>query len=392
MASISCQRGTGRRLIQFRNIDGRRATLRLGVCTKRRAEEICRHVEELLAAKASGTEPARSTHAWLNAAEGALVARLARLGLVADRQHATLGAFVDDYIRSRGDVKPSTRIVYRRTRRHLVGYFAELHRLDAISPGDADCWRSWLAAERGLADNTVRRTCGIAKQFMRAAMRRGLIDTNPFEDQVVAVRPNVERFYFVTREEAGAVLDACPDGEWRLLFALARFGGLRTPSEPLRLRWTDIDWEGARFTVHASKSEHHAGAGVRVVPIFPGLRSHLEAARQEAKADDDFVIGRYRCPAVNLRTQFDRIIRRAGLKPWPKRWQNLRSTRETELLERFPIQVVTSWLGNSPMVALRHYLQVTDDHYDAASSTEECAAKSAAARVGSGPQGTASVV
>jgi hypothetical protein len=32
----------------------------------------------------------------------------------------------------------------------------------------------------------------------------------------------------------------------------------------------------------------------------------------------------------------ERIIKRAGLKPWPKLFQNLRSTRETELAEDFP--------------------------------------------------------
>ena len=36
--------------------------------------------------------------------------------------------------------------------------------------------------------------------------------------------------------------------------------------------------------------------------------------------------------AVNLRTQFCRIIRRAGFAPWPKLWHNLRASRESELL------------------------------------------------------------
>ena len=35
-----------------------------------------------------------------------------------------------------------------------------------------------------------------------------------------------------------------------------------------------------------------------------------------------------------------RIIRRAGLTPWPKPFQNLRSTRETELAETYPLHVV----------------------------------------------------
>jgi hypothetical protein len=44
-------------------------------------------------------------------------------------------------------------------------------------------------------------------------------------------------------------------------------------------------------------------------------------------------------------------------------FQDLRSSRETELAERFPIQVVCEWIGNSPTVASRHYLQVTDEHF-----------------------------
>ena len=62
----------------------------------------------------------------------------------------------------------------------------------------------------------------------------------------------------------------------------------------------------------------------------------------------------------NLRTTFRKIIRRAGLTPWPWLFHNLRSSRETELVERFPIQVVRAWLENTPDIAMRHYLQVTD--------------------------------
>ena len=58
-----------------------------------------------------------------------------------------------------------------------------------------------------------------------------------------------------------------------------------------------------------------------------------------------------------------KIIRRAGLKPWPKLFQNLRSTRETELADQFPIQVVCDWIGNTEAIASKHYLQVTEDHF-----------------------------
>jgi hypothetical protein len=41
----------------------------------------------------------------------------------------------------------------------------------------------------------------------------------------------------------------------------------------------------------------------------------------------------------------------------------VRSSRETELCERFPIHVVAEWPGNSPKTALAHYTQVSEDHY-----------------------------
>ena len=47
-------------------------------------------------------------------------------------------------------------------------------------------------------------------------------------------------------------------------------------------------------------------------------------------------------------------------------FQNLRSTRETELADDFPMHVVCQWIGNSQPIAAKHYLQVTDDHFSKA--------------------------
>ena len=67
---------------------------------------------------------------------------------------------------------------------------------------------------------------------------------------------------------------------------------------------------------------------------------------------------------INLRTTLQRIIERAGLKPWPRLLQNLRSSCETEWCEHYPIASVTRWLGNSPTVALKHYIQARDVHFE----------------------------
>jgi hypothetical protein len=86
-----------------------------------------------------------------------------------------------------------------------------------------------------------------------------------------------------------------------------------------------------------------------------------------ADGPTEHVVTRYRRSNCNLRTQLERIINRAGLQPWPRMFQNLRATRETELTQGFPLHVVTAWIGNTPRVASRHYLQVRDSDFERAS-------------------------
>src|SRR5262249_42219374 len=73
-----------------------------------------------------------------------------------------------------------------------------------------------------------------------------------------------------------------------------------------------------------------------------------------------------------------RYVRRAGLKPWPKLFQNMRATRETELAQDYPLHVVCEWIGNSKAVATKHYLQVTDADFAKAQGRTGCEAKSEA--------------
>ena len=217
----------------------------------------------------------------------------------------------------------------------------------------------------------------MARQFFRAAVDDKLIDDNPFAKAGSAtVKGNRSQDYFVSRSEADAVLDACPDLQWRLLFALCRYGGLRCPSEYLRLRWDDIDWECGRMILHSPKTEHHNGGECRIVPIFPELRPLLEAAFDEARDGTQYVIHRYRNKNSNLRTQLLKIIKRAGLKPWPKLFHNLRASRQTELAEHFPSHVVCEWIGNSKAIAHEHYLQVTEAHYESAAYALQSGAES----------------
>jgi integrase len=395
LTKIIGKRGTTWR-IEYFDARNKRRCIRLGKIDKRQAESIKARVELLVAAKIMGTAPDVETSRWVAERDDVLHGKLVQQGLVEPREKfkvRNLGPFLDDYIGKRTDVKPGTATVYRHTRRCLVEFFGADKPLASITFADVKDWRRWLARPiseggQGLADNTVRRRCGLARQFLAEAVDARLIAENPFAKMKgVAVKGNRGRYFFVERDVAQAVLDVCPDDQWKLLFALSRFGGLRCPSEHLSLQWDDINWENGRITIRSPKTEHHEGKESREIPLFPELRPYLEALYDEAKPGIDCplsspVITRYRNKDTNLRTQLCKIIRRAGLKPWPKLFQNLRSTRETELAEDFPIHVVCDWIGNSEAVAARHYLQTTDEHFSRAVQNAQQKAQQSASALG----------
>jgi integrase len=368
MASISHDKKTGRRIIQFKARDGKRKSIRLGKVNKRQAETAKLFLEDLVACSVSGGSPKGTTAEWIADLPDSIRRRVERVGLISPRERVecpTLAGWVRTYIEGRQDVKQGTRINLEQVERNLVEFFGG-KRLDAVTAGDADDFRIYLKTS-GLSEGTIRRRCKRARQFFAAAIKKKILAENPFADVQCGHYANTTRYYFVKQAEAQAVLDACPDAEWRLIFALCRFGGLRCPSEVLRLKWADIDWERDRFTVHATKTEHHADGGIRKVPIFPELAPYLTECFEAAEPGSEYLVNRYRNANVNLRTQLNRIIKRAGLTPWAKLFQNLRSTRETELVQEFPIHVVCRWIGNSTQIANKHYLQVTEEHFAEAS-------------------------
>ncbi len=376
MASIGTD-PNGHRRILFVAGDGKRKTIRLGKVSQRQAEAFKIRLEALVGQRITGTFD-DATARWIANRDEATYAKLAAVGLVPPRhrQTTTLGSFMTDFFKS-VQVKPSTAVTYDQTRRVLVEHFGGAKPLPEIGPAEAEKWRQWQKG-LGLADSTVARRVKSARQMFRVAVRWKLVGENPFTDVRAGSMANKARQHFIDRDVAQRVIDACPDAEWRLLFALSRYGGLRCPSEHLALTWADVDWERGRMRVPSSKTEHLEGGDFRFIPLFPELVPYLQDAMELAKPGTAHIVTRYRRPNQNLRTQLLRIIAKAGERSWPKLWHNLRSSRQTELEEQFPTHVVCAWLGNSEIVARAHYLQVHDAHFDRASGKSAAGAKSAA--------------
>lgn len=118
-----------------------------------------RNVESLLSAVRLNETPDEKTRKWLAGLDPATYAKLAAVGMVKARESLKIGAFLDSYIDGRADLKPSTVIAIKQTRRDLVEFFGSDRDIREISEGDADEWRQ-SRVKRGLGMNTVRRRCG----------------------------------------------------------------------------------------------------------------------------------------------------------------------------------------------------------------------------------------
>ncbi len=350
-------------VLQFFDADGRRRTMTLGRLTAKQADRLRSKIEPLITASLTGESVDDDIAVWVSKLPAALADKLAAVDLIPRRETALLGAFVDGYLDQRADVKPGTLIVMRQARIWLCRFLGGDRRIDRVTVADADSYRAHMIGS-GLARATVAKRLRYARHFFEVAKRRGMVRSNPFEHMKRGtITTNPERRVFVPGEIVQKVIDSIPDPQWKLLIALGRWGGLRVPSEALALTWRDVDFAGKRFVVRASKTEHHQGGGVRIVPMFPELVEPFQAVFDTALEGDTYVITRYRSAGQNLRTQFLRYIEAAGAKPWPKPWQNLRVSRATELADEFPSHVCAGWLGHSEVVADSFYRMTTDEHF-----------------------------
>ncbi len=330
------------------------------------------NIERLISAKISGQPMPRAAAAWLGDLRGKLFDRLVEVGLAEPRakfRDMKLGAFLDEYIVKRTDLKPFSRKNLRQTRDSLVGFFGEKAHLHVIGKTDAIEWNR--AAKLKYSQATVAAFTRRARQMFRHAVDAELLTRNPFDGIKAGKMSNPSRLQYVPSDVVLKVIDACPHHCWKVTFALARWGGLRTPSETSLLCWDDVDFAAGRMVVHSPKTAHQ-GKATRIVPIIPQLRTHLEAAYAARDRATDKVI--WRIQRSNLSSGATKIIKRSKVKTWPRQFQNLRSSFETDMTVSHPLHVACAWAGNSEAVAIEHYLQVTEADFDKATGKGDAVA------------------
>ena len=364
--------------VRYRDVDKRPKVIWLGSLPKKKANDVFRRIDSLVTCQLNGLPPDRSDEVWVRGVDRRLATRLAALGLVdgsvLSELPTTIIGFMRSYIKSRTDWKKSCN--HKQSVDHLETFLARDIPLGAFTKGAADRFHRWMMGKEDnqpdLSANTAGQHIKRCRQMMRAAIDDRLIESNPFAGIKIDLRSDSSKNQFVDATTAFAILDACPDQEWRTMFALCRFGGLRCPSEVLGLRWNDIQWDRGRFKVRSPKTEK-AGKAERIVPLFPELLAELNSLYDVAQpgiecSADSFVISQYRDVDTNLRTTFGKIIDRAGAKRWAKPFMALRASRRTELERsgKHPNHVLNDWFGHTGAVAETFYLQTTEDDFTVA--------------------------
>lgn len=342
--------------------EGERRTLRLGKVEMRHAEAVRVRIEQVLASRSTGVMDCEAAR-WLDGLDDDMHGKLSRLGLVQPRERsvATVGGLLAAFFENL-NVKAGTRRTYEQTRTSMESHFGAATALTAITPLACDQWRQTMVRAE-LAPPTIAKRIKTARQVFKQAIRWKWLDENPLADVKAGGSINRGRMFFITREMTDQILAACPDVQWKVIFALARYGGIRVPSELLPLTWRDVDFDKGTVRIRSPKTEAYEGKGERLLPMFPELRAVLQEAFDKAEEGTEHVITRYRDMGTNLRTRANVIIRRAGLIPWPKTFVNMRSSRATELAERFPLAVLTAWMGHSASISINHYQQVLPEHH-----------------------------
>jgi integrase len=389
MASVIPHGDTWR--IGFTGLDRKRRTIYAGKCSERNAHELRRLVERILEAAALGESLDPKTASRIAALPDTTYEKLVSVALVNPREkpgRMTVGEFADEYVKRRTELRPSSRIVFEHVARNLRAFFKGTPLAD-VTAGDCDDFGRWLGTEArtatqverkgaALSPATVGKRLQLASTIFGDALKRRLISENPFRDTKKPGAANPDRQQYVPAASVETLIERETDLEWRALLALARYLGLRTPSEPFSLTWDCVDWEKRRIRINSPKTER-IGKPYRVAPILPEVMPHLEALYAAAPEGTVYVLDRLRqrdsvkatqqgfWGSINLRTRLEKMLKRAGIEQWPRLWHALRASAETDLAARFPVHVVAGWLGNTPKIAAKHYLMTTDADFDLAS-------------------------
>ena len=341
-------------------VNGARKRVTLGKIRRTDAAKIAANITSILEHRKLGLDIPPDLIKWIAGLSSAFRLSLAEKGIIETQKVLTFREVFKKFMSSYKDGNRAQSTILRMQRSSKVA-------LEVF--GDTICdeitAEQVLEYERQLKDKLSESTWTKSLSDMKQVFNWGinvakLINRNPISTLRGGRKSNPERMIYVSREAIDDVIKITDENsDWRLIFALARYAGLRIPSELARLKWKDIDFGSGTMNIFAPKTKTP-----RVVPIFPPLDKIIleawEALSEGSKTLHVINDETRRKPSTNLRTTAMKLIDRAGVDVWEKQFQNLRMSCATEMINAgYPIRKVAVWLGHSVQVLEQHYIGTT---------------------------------
>lgn len=355
--------------------DDKRTTLRLGLLSEKSAKEISGHIDHLIECRKHGIDMREETKAWLQIADEKLVRKLASYGFCNATNNPTIVAYAAAFIERKQLVASTGTITNYRQVEKLLKEFFPIKRMSEVTTADAKALWTYLLKNQGLAENTARRRFGRVREMFNDALEQDVVLKNVFKLKSIPVSVGVGDKTYVPESTIQAVIDHLPEDkvEWKLLFAVARFLGIRMPSEIRKMTWDDVNQANGTVLIRAQKTKSE-----RLVPIPPEVANLL--SKQYAVVPDGtaHVFPNLRHHS-NTATTAAKMVAAAGFKTWGKFWNSLRASCETDMMDKHGLRKACMWVGNSPTIAMKHYSLLRKTEYiDAGEAPQKSGAKSGA--------------
>jgi integrase len=269
-------------------------------------------------------------------------------GLSGDKTSRTLDGLLSAFYESKSHLKAGTQSNYKCTGAKLLKFFGKGKKLDSIKSSDCEVFKTKFL--KAYSASSVSRIIRYCRTIFGFAVESALLSKNPFAGVKSSVEVNEERLVYVDVDTTHKVMACCRDDHDRLFFALARFAGLRVPSEVRHLRYSD-------FTENTIRIHADTKTGKREVPLFCEVRKIVD--RIKASLGDKYNSAALVFPKVGgFRRRILQAIKKSGVKCWTKLFVNLRSSCITDFSERgYAEKTMDAIFGNSAAVRLRHYIQ-----------------------------------
>lgn len=266
-----------------------------------------------------------------------------------------------------------------RAKNHLTPFFGDLKVRQGVTVERVNQWVGWMR-ERSKGDACIKSAFTALSSILTYAVDINLITDNPCRRVRLRIAATGGVDYIITPEQTKSLIQNTPERNGdRCLLAFLALTGCR-PSEGVETRWRDISFSSKTVVISrtatraADKTNPTKTGKSRVVPLSPSLARMLGVWKRETNGSGDDLVfpavrGGRRDPQKYAADVFRPALTRAGLAvpDGSRSLYLLRKSLASNLLNAGEsIKLVSTMLGQSEAVCLRHYARVRTEDTSAA--------------------------